>query len=90
MTSINISLPDSMRAYIEEQVGKGGYSTVSEYFRELIREDQKRKATERLETMLLESLDSGSATQMTDQDWKNIRQAVRDFPLNKYPNNNES
>jgi len=76
VTSINISLPDSMRAYIEEQVGKGGYNTVSEYFRELIREDQKRKATERLETMLLESLDSGSATQMTDQDWKNIRQSV--------------
>lgn len=56
MTSINISLPDSMKAYIEEQVNQGGYSTVSEYFRELIRQDQKRKATERLETMLLEGL----------------------------------
>lgn len=78
MTSINISLPDSMKAYIEEQVDKGGYSTVSEYFRELIRQDQKRKAAERLETMLLEGLDSGSSTPMTQKDWEEIRQSVRD------------
>lgn len=67
-----------MKAYIEEQVDKGGYSTVSEYFRELIRQDQKRKATERLETMLLEGLDSGSATPVTEKDWQDIRQSVRD------------
>ena len=48
MTSINISLPESMKAYIEEQVASGGYGTVSEYFRELIRQDQKRKAKERI------------------------------------------
>jgi antitoxin ParD1/3/4 len=66
-----------MNAYIEEQVSQGGYSTVSEYFRELIRQDQKRKATESLEIMLLESLDSGTATPITDQDWEDIRQSVR-------------
>ncbi len=77
MTSINISLPESMRTYIEEQVAQGGYSTVSEYFRELIRQDQKRKTTERLEGMLLEGLESGNATAMTEEDWMEIRQAVR-------------
>ena len=50
MKSMNISLPDSMRTYVEEQVASSGYSTVSKYFRELVRQDQKRKATERLET----------------------------------------
>jgi antitoxin ParD1/3/4 len=64
--SINISLPDAMRTYVEEQVANGGYSTVSEYFGELIRQDQKRKAKERLEAMLLEGLDSGTATPMSD------------------------
>lgn len=78
MTSINISLPDELRAYVEEQVAKGGYSTLSEYFRELVRSDQKRKATERLETLLLEGLDSGTATPMTQQDWEDIRAAVRE------------
>lgn len=57
---------------------KGGYSTVSEYFRELIRQDQKHKAAERLETMLLEGIDSGSSTPMTQKDWEEIRQSVRD------------
>ena len=67
-----------MRAYVEEQVASGNYSTVSEYFRELVRQDQKRKAQERLETLLLEGLDSGTATPMTAQDWEDIRQAVRE------------
>ncbi|MEH1831421.1 MAG: type II toxin-antitoxin system ParD family antitoxin [Nostoc sp.] len=75
MTSINISLPDSMRAYVEQQVASGGYSSASEYFRELVRQDQKRKANERLEAMLLEGLNSGTVTEMTVQDWDDIRQA---------------
>ena len=41
MKSMNISLPDTMRAYVEELVAQGGYSSVSEYFRELVRQDQK-------------------------------------------------
>jgi antitoxin ParD1/3/4 len=78
MKSMNISLPDSMRAYIEEQVAEGNYSTASEYFRELVRQDQKRKAQERLETLLLEGLESGNATAMTDEDWQDIRTSVRE------------
>lgn len=78
MTSINISLPDSMRAYVEQQVASGGYSSASEYFRELVRQDQKRKADEHLEAMLLEGLSSGTATAMTTQDWEDVRQAVRE------------
>jgi antitoxin ParD1/3/4 len=77
MKSINISLPDGMRTYVEEQVADGGYSTISEYFRELVRQDQKRKAKERLETLLLEGLNSGSATPLTEQDWDEIRSSVR-------------
>ena len=78
MKSMNISLPDSMRAYIEEQVARGGYSTVSEYFRELVRQDQKQKAQERLEVLLLQGLDSGTATSMNAEDWENVRQSVRE------------
>lgn len=48
-----------------------------EYFRELVRQDQKRRANERLEAMLLEGLSSGTATEMTDADWKDIREVVR-------------
>ncbi|MEH1851273.1 MAG: type II toxin-antitoxin system ParD family antitoxin [Nostoc sp.] len=78
MKNINISLPDAMRTYIEEKVTTGGYSSVSKYFRELVRQDQKRQVAERLETMLLEGLNSGNATEMTPDDWEDIRQAVRE------------
>ncbi|MEH2228310.1 MAG: type II toxin-antitoxin system ParD family antitoxin [Nostoc sp.] len=83
MKSINISLPDTMRTYIEKQVAQGGYSSVSEYFRELVRQDQKQRAKERLETMLLEGLNSGNATEMTVQDWEDIRQTIRER-MNKH------
>jgi antitoxin ParD1/3/4 len=76
--SINISLPDAMRDYVEEQVANGSYSTISEYFRELVRQDRERKAQERLESLLLEGLTSGSASPITAQDWQDIRQAVRE------------
>ena len=77
MKSINISLPDGMRAYVEEQVADGGYSNISEYFCKLVRLDQKRKTKEHLETLLLEGLNSGSATPLTDQDWDDIHVLVR-------------
>ena len=77
MMSLNISLPDTMRAFIDEQVKSGGYGTASEYLRELIREDQKRKAEEKLEALLLEGLASGAPMELMQEDWKHIRQEVR-------------
>ena len=52
MTSMNVSLPEELKQFAEAQT-KRGYSTPSEYVRELIREDQKRKAKEKLDALLL-------------------------------------
>ncbi len=57
MATINISLPDALRSYIEQRVAQAGYSTASEYFRELVRRDQQVQADARLETLLLEGLE---------------------------------
>lgn len=70
---MNISLPESMREWIEETIAKHGYGTVSEYIRELVRQDQKIKAKKALEERLLEALDSGPATPMTKADWDKLR-----------------
>ncbi|QUD87632.1 type II toxin-antitoxin system ParD family antitoxin [Phenylobacterium montanum] len=43
MSTMNISLPDALRAFVDEQVHARGYSTSSEYVRELIRKDQERQ-----------------------------------------------
>src|SRR5216684_6997623 len=57
MTTLTISLPESLRDFIAAQVKTKGYGNVSEYFRGLLREAQEREAEKRLETLLLESLD---------------------------------
>jgi len=58
MTTITISLPDSLKAFIDAQLAAKSYGNVSEYFRSLLREAQVREQEERLETLLLEGLSS--------------------------------
>ncbi len=72
--TMNIALPDAMKQFVREQVESGGYSTASEYVRELIRADQRAKARQRLDALLLEGLESGPATPITKQDWDDLRQ----------------
>jgi antitoxin ParD1/3/4 len=77
MQSMNISLPEPLKQFVDGQVAQGRYSTASEYVRELIRADEKRKAEEKLEAQLLEGL-NGAVTELTAADWATIRQeAVR-------------
>lgn len=59
-TTMNISLPDSMRTFVDECIVADGYGTASEYVRDLIRADQKRKEEQKLERLLLDRLQSGS------------------------------
>ena len=58
MDSMNISLPSPLKSWIDEQVAEGRYSNASEYVRELVCADEKAKARERLEMLLLEGLAS--------------------------------
>lgn len=44
MATMTISMPEPMREFIESEVVKGDYGSVSELFRELVRERQKRQA----------------------------------------------
>jgi antitoxin ParD1/3/4 len=76
MTSLNISLPQFLKDYVEEQVTGSGYSTPSEYVRELLREDQKRRAREKLEALLLEGLNSGKPIEIAPEYWKKKRQQL--------------
>ncbi|MBK9528076.1 MAG: type II toxin-antitoxin system ParD family antitoxin [Acidobacteria bacterium] len=67
-TTMNISLPDSMRVFVEDTLNDDGYGSASEYVRELIRADQKRRNEKRLETVLLERLRSGDDVTFTMDD----------------------
>ena len=51
MTMMNISLPDALQTFVDEQVRERGYDNSSEYVRELIRNDQERR---QLRSLLLD------------------------------------
>lgn len=76
MTNLSVSLPDPMRAWIDDQVREGRYGNASEYVRELIRRDQERRAQERLEALLIEGLESGPAREMTRADWNDLKKRL--------------
>ena len=73
MTSMNVSLPDELKEYVETQ-SKSGYSTPSEYIRELIRDDQRRRAKEKLDALLLEGLNSGDPVAVDARFWSDLKQ----------------
>ncbi len=72
MTTMNISLPEEMKAFIEARMALEGHASASEYLRTLIREEQRRRAKQALEAKLLEGL-QGPAVEMTREDWESIR-----------------
>ncbi len=73
MTTMNISVPDEMKAFVEAEMAQEGYASASEYLRSLIREAQKRRAKRELEAKFREAIESGPATPMTHEDWDVLR-----------------
>ncbi len=83
--SMNISLPDPLKQFVDGQISTGRYSSASEYVRELIRADEKRKAAEQLEAKLLEGL-NGAESVLTSADWSAIRtEALAKIQARKQP-----
>ncbi len=64
MASINISLPDPMRDYVQERIERGQYASASDYFRDLIARDQRAVENEGRWLRELDSSISGSLAEM--------------------------
>jgi antitoxin ParD1/3/4 len=74
MTTMNISLPESLKAFVDEQVADRGYGTSSEYLRDLIRADQDRQ---RLRKLLLDGAASPATTAVDEHYFSNLRDRAR-------------
>jgi antitoxin ParD1/3/4 len=70
---MTISLPESLKAFVEQQVASGKYANAEQYLEALVEADQKQRAREHIEALMQEGLDSGPATEMTAHDWEHIR-----------------
>lgn len=78
MPTINISLSENLKEFVESQVRSGDYSSVSEFMRQLVRREQRERDREKLELRILEGLSSGEATEATPEMWEHLRQRLRD------------
>lgn len=78
MATMNISLPEELKQFIDTQVSEHGYGSSSEYLRELIRERQRREAEETLRALIAEGLASGPPQPVTKDTFKRLRKDLRE------------
>jgi antitoxin ParD1/3/4 len=71
---MNISLPETLKTFVDQQVSKRGYGTSSEYIRELIRKDQDRL---QLRGLLLAGASSSPAAPADARYFEGLRNRVR-------------
>lgn len=74
MSTMNISLPERLKSFVDQQVGARGYSSSSEYVRELIRKDQDRQL---LRGLLLEGAASPPAVTADADYFARLRARIR-------------
>lgn len=72
-STMNIALPEPLRAYVAERVEAGDYGNTSEYVRELIRKDQLEQRVLRLRALVEEGLSSGAPVADTVSDWEELK-----------------
>jgi antitoxin ParD1/3/4 len=73
MTTITISMPESLKDFLDHEVETKGYGNVSEYMRSLLREARAKDADSRLQALLLEGLASGREIPVTPDFWQKLR-----------------
>ena len=74
MSTMNISLPDSLKSFVDEQVSRRDFSTSSEYIRELIQKDQERT---KLRDMLLTGANSEFLGHFDNHYFDGLRKSVQ-------------
>jgi antitoxin ParD1/3/4 len=77
MATMNISLPDQMKDWVEQQVATGRYANASDYFRDLIRQSQDDEAARFRDLAEVQAMiDEGLASGMSDKSLSDIRRDV--------------
>lgn len=78
MATMNISLPDDLKAFVDAQVAEHAYGSTSEYLRELIRQNRRAQAAETLRRLIAEGMASGSAGEVSAETFAQMRKELRE------------
>lgn len=74
MATMNISLPDQMKDWVERQVATGRYANASDYMRDLVRKDQLHvEAVAKLQKIVDDALASGISEKSVDEIFADAR-----------------
>jgi antitoxin ParD1/3/4 len=76
-TTIQLPLSETLSTFVDEQAARQGYNGAADYIAALLEAEQKKKAQEQLDALLLEGLNSGPAKPLTDANWEQLRQRVK-------------
>ncbi|WP_035277891.1 type II toxin-antitoxin system ParD family antitoxin [Desulforegula conservatrix] len=71
MATLNISMPDELRSFVETRIRMGDYQSASDYLRDLIRHDK-----DEIDKLLMEGIESGKATPLNMSAMKKKAQAL--------------
>jgi antitoxin ParD1/3/4 len=74
MATMNVSLPDGLKQFVESQVGERGYGNSSEFVRDLIRHEQARQA---LRTLVVDGMTSGPGAELDEAYFAGLRERAR-------------
>jgi antitoxin ParD1/3/4 len=74
MASMNVSLPEPMKDWVEMQIDSGKYASSSDYVRDLIRRDQEqREKLAALQSAITQGLESGVSEKTLDELWVGVK-----------------
>lgn len=74
MSTVSVSLPDALRAFVDQQVAAEGYGSAGEYLRELVRRERDRAG---LRDLLLDGLASGPPAAVDEEWFASVRSTLR-------------
>ncbi|WDM45651.1 type II toxin-antitoxin system ParD family antitoxin [Microbacterium luteolum] len=74
MATMNISLPDALKEFVETQVSERGYGNSSEFVRDLIRHEQSRS---QLRAMIVDGMTSGRGSEVDEHYFERLRDRIR-------------
>lgn len=77
MATMNVSLPDPLKQFVDDEVREGGYASTSDYMRDLIRQRQRAKAEELLRRLIAEGMASGPAEPLEPDFFEKLRAEAR-------------
>lgn len=77
MATMNVSLPDPLKQFVDDEVREGGFASTSDYMRDLIRQRQRAKAEELLRRLIAEGMASGPAEPLEPGFFDQLRAQAR-------------